>query len=190
MQQFIHVFRALVHRLGLLSHLTLRPQGPPTSHFYNPTELASNLQHLQHLHSVQQQIAVAAAAAAGNPGYWTATTLSNGSQPHQKGRESATGLLTDPAAWRYESSPSSLSVRPFAINGAESSTPLLGSGGKRKRTDSEGEDAERRSSPASFNGKSAVSVQSYKICKRNYSSGLSYRGKIESFLYVVCLPSS
>ena len=145
-----------IRSLGLLSQFgSLRPpQG--AGHFYNPAELASNLQHLQHLHSVQQQIAAAAAAS----GYWASVNVGG------KGRESST---ESPAGtWRYESSPSSLSVKPFASAAAANSSgptaksppPLHHLSGKRKRTDSDAEDAERRSSPASFNHEG-------KSCKRD-----------------------
>lgn len=136
----------LVYSLGLLSHLSLRPQ-QSGGHFYNPAELASNLQHLQHLHSVQQQIAAAAAAAAGASSYWTSLN---------KGRETVVPapIADSPATWRYESSPQSLSVKPFAVNNGptDRTPPPVGQlSNKRKRTDSDGEDGERRSSPASFN---------------------------------------
>lgn len=143
-----------------MSHLSLRPQGQ-NGPFYNPSELASNLQHLQHLHSVQQQIA----AAAGASGYWSSSSLNNGTSHHSKGRDHHSSSNTEdilqqhPTGWRYNES-GTLSIKPFASS-TEITPPMSSS--KRKRTESETEDAERRSSPVSFNhdGKSLIQIGLY-----------------------------
>ena len=163
------------HRLGLLSHLSLRPGAAPHQHpsaafaygAGSPAELASNLQHLQHLHSVQQQIAAAAAAAAAAAGassYWSSLKGSALSTPvATNGRDA--GLDHHPSSWRYDqqhhgpplsSSPLPLSGKSYMGNGHEapnSAANLLGSG-KRKRSPGtdDADDADRcPASPASFN---------------------------------------
>lgn len=151
--------------------MSLRPghhQQPTGSFPYgngNPAELASNLQHLQHLHSVQQQIAAAAAAAAaaGASSYWTSlksSALTNGTN----GRDG--GLDPHPPSWRYDQqhhvaplSSSPLSGKGYLGVGIESASSnpvgLIGSS-KRKRSMIGSEDADEgdrcgHNSAASFN---------------------------------------
>ena len=154
--------------MGLLSHLSIRPghhQHPSAAPFSygsgSPAELANNLQHLQHLHSVQQQIAAAAAAAAaaGASNYWTSlkgSALPGGT--NGSGRDSE----HHPPSWRFDQQqhgPPPLSSSPLSgktylgAGGIEAPNPvaLLG-GNKRKRsTGSENDDGDRANSAASFN---------------------------------------
>lgn len=170
--------------LGLLSHLSLRPSAhhpsvgsaSGTSPFSygvgSPAEFASNLQHLQHLHSVQQQIAAAAAASS----YWTSLKSSALSGNGTSARDGQGGMEHHhhlPSSWRYDqhgpplsSSPLSLTNKAYsmAMNGMDqankspthpsSSTPSVAimSVHKRKRSSGSDDDADRcHNSSASFN---------------------------------------
>lgn len=107
-------------------HLSMRPSAhhphhpssgsaPGSSPFpygaASPAEFASNLQHLQHLHSVQQQIATAAAAFS----YWTSlksSALAGGGNNNgtQSGRDGPAGLdhSHQHLPWRYDQHESDL----------------------------------------------------------------------------------
>lgn len=157
-----------------MSHLSLRPgaghhqhpSGPFSYGAGSPAELASNLQHLQHLHSVQQQIAAAAAAAAAAAGasnYWT--SLKGSALSAGNGRESSAIDQHQPSSWRYDSQAhhgAPLSSSPmsgkasYLSGGIEAANPvaLLGHN-KRKRSTVGSDDADDhdrcQNSAASFN---------------------------------------
>lgn len=190
-------------RLGLLSHLSMRPSAhhphhpstgsaPGTSPFSygSPAEFASNLQHLQHLHSVQQQIAAAAAASS----YWTSlksSALSGTNNGTPSGRDGP-GLEHShhlPPSWRYDQHGPPLSSSPLSLTGKAYNLAMSGMVGmeqanksptnpsssaitpmmnKRKRSSGsdDADDADRcHNSSASFNhdGKSNHNNQSIKL---------------------------
>ncbi|KAI9561583.1 hypothetical protein GHT06_012542 [Daphnia sinensis] len=121
--------QSLWSRLGLLSHLSLRPSAhhpsagsaAGTSPFPygagSPAEFASNLQHLQHLHSVQQQIAAAAAASS----YWTSLKSSalsaSGNGTPRDGPASMEHHHHLPSSWRYDQHGPPLSSSPLSLTG-------------------------------------------------------------------------
>ncbi|XP_057377081.1 homeobox protein unplugged-like [Daphnia carinata] len=121
--------QSLWSRLGLLSHLSLRPSAhhpsagsaAGTSPFPygagSPAEFASNLQHLQHLHSVQQQIAAAAAASS----YWTSLKSSAlSASGHGTSRDGPASLEHHhhlPSSWRYDQHGPPLSSSPLSLTG-------------------------------------------------------------------------
>jgi hypothetical protein len=141
----------------------------------SPAEFASNLQHLQHLHSVQQQIAAAAAASS----YWTSlksSALAGGGTNNgtPSGRDGPAGLDHShqhlPPSWRYDQHGPPLSSSPLSLTGkaynlamsgmvgmepankspthpSSSVTPMLN---KRKRSSGSDDDGGHNSS-ASFN---------------------------------------